>query len=120
MPEPTVPYQPQPPLNPADERQWSMLIHLGGILFGFLPSLIGYLVLKDRGAYIREQTKTALNFQITMAIAYVVGFILTIVFIGIFVVMAASIVTIIFSIIAAIAANKGEPYTYPLSFAFIK
>lgn len=120
MPEPTVPYQPQPPLSPADERQWSMLIHLGGIIFGFLPSLIGYLVLKDRGAYIREQTKTALNFQITMTIAYAVGLILMIVFIGILVVMAVGIVVIIFSIIAAIAANKGEPYTYPVAFTFIK
>jgi uncharacterized Tic20 family protein len=33
-------------------------------------------VLKDRGPFIREHTATALNFQITMAIAYVISYIL--------------------------------------------
>ena len=120
MPEPTSPYQPQPPLSPADEKLWSMLIHLGGIFFGFLPSLIGYLVLKDRGAFIREHTKTALNFQITMTIASVIGLFLMLVLIGFLIVPAVGIVVIIFSIIAAIAANKGENYSYPLTFKFIK
>ena len=40
-------------MNPSDEKLWATLIHIGGILFGFLPSLIGYLVLKDRGPFIR-------------------------------------------------------------------
>lgn len=120
MPEPINPYQAQPPLSPADEKLWSMLIHLGGIFFNFLPSLIGYLVLKDRGPFIREHTRTALNFQITLVIAYAIGFILTFVLIGIFVVLAASVLNIVFSIIAAIAANKGESYTYPVAIKFIK
>lgn len=120
MPEPTNPYQAQPPLSPADEKLWSLLIHLGGIFFNILPSLIGYLVLKDRGPFIREHTRTALNFQITLVIAYAVGLVLMFVVIGIFVVLAASVLNIVFSIIAAIAANKGESYTYPVAIKFIK
>jgi uncharacterized Tic20 family protein len=118
---PTDPYQSTPqPLTPSDERLWATLIHIGGIFFSFVPSLVGYLVLKDRGPLIREHTLTALNFQLTMLIALVVGYVLTFVIIGIFVILAVYIVTLIFSIIAAVAANKGESYKYPLSIQFIK
>ncbi|UFS60749.1 DUF4870 domain-containing protein [Subtercola endophyticus] len=116
-PGPPVPppggYAPQAPLSPSDQRLWATLIHIGGIIFGFLPPLIGYLVLKDRGEFIQEHTKTALNFQLTILIAYIVGSILSIVLIGVFILIAAWIIDIIFSIIAALAANKGELYTYP-------
>ena len=118
---PTDPYQSAPqPLSPSDERLWATLIHVGGIFFGFIPALVGYLVLKDRGAFIRAHALTALNFQLTMLIAIIVGYILTLVFIGLIVVFAAYVLILIFSIIAAIAANKGEQYSYPLTIQFIK
>ena len=118
---PTDPYQSTPqPLSPSDERLWATLIHIGGIFFNFIPSLVGYLVLKDRGPLVREHTLTALNFQLTMLIALVVGYILTFVIIGVFIILAVYIVVLIFSIIAAVAANKGESYKYPLSIQFIK
>jgi uncharacterized Tic20 family protein len=120
-PPPTGPYQSAPqPLNPSDERLWSTLIHIGGIFFGFIPALVGYLVLKDRGAFVRAQTLTALNFQLTMLIAYVIGYVLLVIFIGVLILAAVGIIVLILSIIAAIAANKGENYTYPLTIQFIK
>ncbi|GAA1062240.1 DUF4870 domain-containing protein [Agromyces bracchium] len=112
-------YQQSQPLSPADEKLWATLIHIGGILFGFLPALIGYLVLKDKGPFIREHTATALNFQITLLIAYVVGSILTFVIIGIFLLIAAWIAAIVFGIIAAIKANNGEYYVYPVAIKFV-
>ena len=117
---PQNPYQASAPLSPADEKLWATLIHVGGIFFFFLPSLIGYLVLKDRGPFIREHTRVALNFQITMAIAYVVGYITIIIVIGGLILIAVGVLVIVFSIIAAIAANNGQLYKYPLSIEFIK
>lgn len=119
MPPPASPYQAPTPMNPSDEKLWATLIHIGGILFGFLPALIGYLVLKDRGPFIRAHTATALNFQITILIAYVVGGILTLILVGFLVMLAAYILTIVFGIMAALAANKGQYYTYPLTFKFV-
>ena len=91
----TSPAAPQPPvygapsvpspLSPADEKLWATLIHLGGLFFGFLAPLIGYLILKDRGPFVRAHAATALNFQLTLLIAYVVGSILTVVLIGFFI-----------------------------------
>lgn len=117
----TTPPYPQPvaqPMNPSDEKMWATLVHIGGIFY-FLPSLIGYLVLKDRGPFVRAHTATALNFQLTMLLASLVGVVLSIVGIGLLILGVVYVVNIIFSIIAAVNANKGEWYTYPLSISFV-
>jgi uncharacterized Tic20 family protein len=108
------------PMNPSDEKLWATLIHIGGIFFEFLPALIGYLVLKDRGPFINAHTKTALNFQLTLIIAWIVGWITAFILIGFLIIFAVAIVNIVFSIIAAVKANKGEFYTYPMTIPFIK
>ncbi len=107
-------------MSPSDQRLWATLVHVGGIFFGLWPSLIGYLVAKDRGEFIRDHTRAALNFHLTLLIALVAGVILTFVVVGIFVVIAAQIVAIIFAILAAVAANGGQLYKFPISIEFIK
>lgn len=112
-------------MSPSDEKLWSTLIHIGGIVagfiaLGFLPALIGYLVFKDRGPFVRAHARTALNFQITMHIGYLLGALLTAAAIGFLIIPAIAIIIITFSIIAAIAANRGQVYNYPLTFSFIK
>ena len=77
------------------------------------------VTVNDRGPFIRAHTATALNFQITIFIAYVVGGILSIVVIGIFIIIAAWVLNIVFSIIAAVKANQGEYYTYPVAIKFV-
>jgi uncharacterized protein len=114
------PGTPQQPLSPQDEKLWSTLVHVGGIFLNFISPLIGYLLLKDRGPFVAAHTKTALNFQITLAIAYVAGLILSVIGIGALIALAAWVLNIVFSIIAALAANKGEMYKYPIAINFIK
>lgn len=119
-PPPQDPYGSQAPqLSPADEKLWATLVHIGGILFNWIPALIGYLVLKDRGPFVRSHTAAALNFQITLFIAYVVGWILSIVLVGLIILALAWVVNIVFSIIAAVKANQGAYYTYPVAIAFV-
>ncbi|MBH0009139.1 DUF4870 domain-containing protein [Salinibacterium sp. SWN1162] len=107
-------------MSPSDEKLWATLIHVGGIFFSFVPALVGYLVFKDRGPFINAHARTALNFQITMAIAYAVSVILMLVVIGYLTMFAVAIIILIFSIIAAVAANNGQAYKYPLTIEFIK
>ena len=109
---------PPTPMSPADEKMWATLIHVGGILFAFVPALIGYLVLRDRGPFIRAHSATALNFQITLMIVYVVGTALMAILIGYLIVPVAWVLGIIFSILAALAANRGQGYSYPLTIKF--
>ena len=120
----TPPYSPPPSndgaLAPSDEKLWATLVHLGGLFFGFLAPLIGYLILKDRGQFVRAHTATALNFQLTLIIAYIVGGILSIVVVGLFIIIAAYVLNIVFCIIAAVKANRGEWYTYPMSIPIVR
>ncbi len=117
------------PLSESEDRQWASFAHLGGIL-GFLPSLIIWLVFKDRGAFTNSEAKEALNFQITAAIAWVALFILTSILtavtFGIFVVIAPLLYLalwagiIVFSILGFMKAKDGIPYRYPVSLRLIK
>ncbi len=107
------------PMSPSDEKMWATLTHVGGIFFSFVPALVAYLVLKDRGPFVREHSATALNFQLTMLIGSVIGGVLTIILVGFLILFALTILVIVFSIIAAIAANNGQPYKYPLSIQFV-
>nr|WP_054687211.1 DUF4870 domain-containing protein [Microbacterium sp. No. 7] len=107
-------------MSPSDQRLWATLIHVGGIFLGFLPGLVGYLVMRDRDAFVRGHAVTALNFQITIVIAVAAGFVLSFVGIGVLVILAAYLLDLVFSIIAAVRANQGVPYTYPLAIPFIR
>jgi len=100
------------------------LIALVGLLgngIGFLLGpLILWLVMRKEDPFIDEQGKEAVNFQITMLIAYIVSAILVLVFIGIFLLIALAIYSVVMAIIAAIKAGDGVHYRYPYAIRFIK
>jgi len=124
---PTPPEQPAPPaptataapLTPEQDIQWGSFAHLGGVI-GVLPSLIIWLVFKDRGSFTNTEAKEALNFQITLIFAYIVSSILVIVFIGAILIWAVWIVGVVFSIIAFLRAKDGNHYRYPFAVRLIK
>lgn len=103
----------------SDDKNIVVLTHLGGILFSFLPGLIVWLLKKDDSAYIGENAREALNFQITLMIAYFISWILAFILIGFVLIGVLWLANIIFSIMAAVAASKGESYRYPLALRLI-
>ncbi|HEU4708321.1 MAG TPA: DUF4870 domain-containing protein [Methylophilaceae bacterium] len=103
----------------SNDKNLAVLTHLGGILFSFIPGLIVWLLQKDSNPYVGEQAREALNFQLTLLIAWVISYILAFLLIG-FVFMAIIwVANIILCIIAAVAASKGEPYRYPFTLRLI-
>jgi len=111
---------PAAPMSDSDQRMWAMLSHLGGLVFLFVAPLVIWLVFKERGSFVDEQAKEALNFQILATIVYIVGIITTPIIIGFVILPVAGIAALIFIIMAAIAANKGEAYRYPVNLRLIK
>jgi len=99
----------------SDEKIHALLAHLLGIPFGFIPSLIFWLLNKDdpERAFVTDQAKEALNFQLNVLAVWMIGIILTLIFIGIFIIMAVAISSLVFSILAGIAAYEGKAYRYP-------
>jgi uncharacterized Tic20 family protein len=118
-PPPTPPVGPQP-MSDSDARLWAMLGQLSGIVLGFIGPLIVMLVFGPRNAFVKSQSTEALNFQITIAIAYVVSIILTLVVIGAFLLMIVWVVNIVFCIIAGLKNNSGEEYRYPYTLRLVK
>lgn len=111
------------PLSSSEDRQWAMLAHFGGIL-GFIPSLLIYLIFKDRGPFTAQESKEALNFTLPPTLVAVVANILSLIpwIGGIFAVIAALIwiALTVFSVIAGIHVNRGQPYRYKYNLRLIK
>jgi uncharacterized Tic20 family protein len=105
-----------------DDRTIAMLTHLSGIVLGFIVPLVVWLINKDKSDkdYLVDQSKEALNFQITLLIGYVIGVVLSVILIGALLNFILWVICIIFSIIAALAANKGETYRYPFALRLVK
>ncbi|WP_025777874.1 DUF4870 domain-containing protein [Brevibacterium sp. VCM10] len=119
-------------MAPEPDRTTALWTHLGALLFGFMP-LIMFLVKKDESPFVREHSRQGLNAMITNTIVTfaalfvfgILGFILALVTfgIGIIIMYAAVIVPLVYCvlyIIAAVAANRGEGYRFPLTINFVK
>ena len=67
-----------------------------------------------------DQGKECLNFQISMLIYIIISGILTLILIGFAFLVILYVLNIILTIIAAIKANEGVTYRYPLTMRFVK
>lgn len=124
------PYPLHPPMSPSDERTWAMLAHLApfaGSVVGLpvVGPLVVYLMYKDRSAFVRRHAAASLNFQIMLLIVGVLGGVvalpLAILTFGIglvaFIIVAVFVLigAIVMQVVAALAANRGQDFQYPLT-----
>lgn len=124
--------QPQPvtatPVPPAggevetnkDARTMGMLAHLLGIFTSFVGPLIIWLIKKDEFPFVDDQGKEALNWQITLMIAYMIGGVTTLICIGAVILPLVGVCAIIFGIIGSMKANQGIRYRYPFAIRLVK
>ena len=109
-----------------DARMWAMFCHLAGLAGYAIPigNIIGPLIFwqikKDEYPFVDEQGKEAVNFQISMALYAVASLLLFIICIGPFLLAGVGLVDLVLLIIAAVKANNGQHYRYPLTIRFIK
>ena len=122
---------------PADQRQWAMFAHLSALVGGLLTSAAGgwgcfigplvvWLIKKETMPFVDDQGKEALNFNITVAIVFLALVLLTVMTLGIGVLLTVPVALVVgiawlvLTIIAAIKANEGVAYRYPLTLRLIK
>ena len=111
---------------PPEERQMALFTHLAALAGFVIPlgNIIGPLVLwlikKDTMPFVDDQGKEALNFNITVTIAGIVCCILFLIVIGYFLLVALTVVWLIFVVIATVQASEGVAYRYPFSLRIIK
>lgn len=102
-----------------DDKNIATITHIGGTVFSFVPALIVWILKKDENPYIEDQAKEALNFQITMVLAYMLAGVLSWILIGLIFFPVIWVLNIVFCIIAAISTSKGETYRYPFALRLI-
>jgi uncharacterized protein len=117
------PYEPAPPFAApsSDDKNIAMLTHLSGPFFHVIVPLVVWLVFKDREdkQYVVREAKEALNFQITIVLAYFIGGILSIILIGGLIIFLAWLANLVFSIVAALKVSSDGSYRYPYTLRLI-
>jgi len=103
-----------------NERLLAILSHALTLVAGFLAPLIIYLLKKDESSYITEHAKESLNFQITLAIFYVIGFVTLIFLIGFIILPAIGILHLVLVVVATVKAADNKFYRYPFSIRLIR
>ncbi|HSO64221.1 MAG TPA: DUF4870 domain-containing protein [Ornithinibacter sp.] len=116
------------PMTPSEERTWGMAAHgiplialvLSAGALSFVAALVTYIVVRDRGPFVRHHAANALNIQIIAGIVMLVSLPLMIVLIGFVSFVAAWVFAVVVHIIGAVKANNGEWYTPPMTPQFVK
>jgi uncharacterized protein len=103
-----------------DETNIAMLAHLFGIFTGFIGALVIWLLKKDDSGFIGEEAREALNFQITLMVAYVVAGVLAFLLIGLVLFPILFVLNLVFCLMGAVSASKGKPYRYPFALRLLK
>ena len=105
-----------------DSCNLAMLAHLLGIVTGFLGALIIWLIKKEEDTFIDDQGKEALNFQIMLLIVYAVLTAGSCITFGLssFLIPVIWVASIVFMVLAAVEASKGNKYRYPVCLRLIK
>ncbi|MEE9226507.1 MAG: DUF4870 domain-containing protein [Acidobacteriota bacterium] len=86
----------------------------------FLGPLIVWLIKREDHPFIDRQGKEAVNFQLTMILAFLVSAILCLVVIGFLFIFILAVLIIVLPIIAAVKANEGKEFEYPFAIRFIR
>jgi uncharacterized Tic20 family protein len=117
-------------IDPATQEQqtrlWGLILHLSMLagsavpLAGYIAPIVIWQVRKDELPGIDAHGKNAVNWMISQLIYLAVGFVLAFVVIGVPIIVVVTLLGIIFPIVAAIKANQGETWKYPLTITFFE
>jgi len=120
-------------IDQQDDKYWGMplnaycmLLHLSQLAsvivpgLGFVLPIVMWATNKDKNEEIDRHGKVTLNWMISLFIYSVICVLLWIILIGIFGFFILVVLNVVFAIVAAIKANNGELWVYPLSIRFFK
>ncbi|WP_369066805.1 DUF4870 domain-containing protein [Kocuria carniphila] len=115
-----------------DEKTVAILTHLSGPIaaiisvgwLGFLGPLIVWFIYKDKSPFLRAASAGAFNFNVTLWIINVIGWIciFTVILfpVGLVLIAAYWVLLLVCHIVAAVRANNGEVYRYPMQLPILR
>lgn len=104
------------PVASQDDKTLGIVMHLLCLIgFPIIGPLIVWLMKKDQSAYLDHQGRELLNFQISYLIYAFASGLLCFFLIGIPLLFAVAVGSIVFTIIGIVKAADGKVYRFPLS-----
>ncbi len=123
----------QNPVSPSGARPWGMemnsfltLLHLSQLagwlapLAGLILPLVMWLTNREEFPEVDRHGKMVMNWIISMIIYLVISLLLTLLLIGLPLLIAVAVMSIVFPIVGAVQASQGELWNYPLAIRFIQ
>lgn len=114
---------PEEPFPPDDERLWAMGAHLSGALFSFVGPLAVRLAKPTGSAYLRENVRAALNFQLVVFLAWVGTWLVYWLPCPSCLGAAGNVLVLVgnaaLAIVAGIHAYDGKRYRYPIEVRWV-
>jgi uncharacterized Tic20 family protein len=112
VPPPSLPPR---PVATQDDKTLGIVMHLLCIVgFPVIGPLIIWLMKKDQSPYLDAQGRELLNFQISYFIYAMISMVLVAVLIGIPLLFAVGVASLVFTIIGIVKAAEGRVYRFPL------
>ncbi len=109
------------------ERTWGLIAHLSALAGLLVPPighvlgpLVVWLVKREKSAFVADQAREALNFNITMTLVGIACVILAFILIGFFAGVIAGLYWLVMVIVAGVKANEGVSYRYPFALRLVK
>lgn len=108
------------------ERSLALIAHLSALAGFIVPfgsvlgPLVVYLTKRDESAFVEDQAREALNFQITVILATLASAVLMIVLIGFVLLPVVLIWWLVGTILGATKASAGEWYRFPYTLRLVK
>jgi Uncharacterized protein conserved in bacteria len=107
-------------------RLWATVCHLAALVGYIVPMghvlgpLVVWLLKRNDSPFVDDQGKEALNFQLSLTIYGMIAALLVFVLIGLPLLLALMVIQVVFVIVAAVKANEGQAYRYPMTIRFFK
>ena len=107
------------------EQTWCTLMHLPQLLlfaggFGIAVPIIMGVLSKEDSDLARRHGNRMMNWLISSFIYLVISGLLVLVLLGIPLLIAVAILTVVFPVMAALKANEGQLWSYPLTIRFLQ
>ena len=119
-------------VSSKDDQNMAMLAHLASAILSLLSfvtasilaPLVMWFIYKDKPGYgfTKESARRAFNFNFSLWLISMASWLLAVVtfgllfFVPLIVSVVVTVLMVIFHSLAALAANRGEQYTYPMTF----
>lgn len=115
---PALALSPRPSSN---DKLLAILCHLSGVIgVPLVLPLVIYLVTKEDGAFVRDHAREALNFHLSLFFYTLLCVPLVMIVIGIPMLVALGIFSLIVAIIASVKVADAALYRYPLCIRLVK